>query len=75
VRNIHQALENQKLVIEGTTNIGCEIHNISAEDLWSGRVRRMFFIYLFINDFSFVFLHGNKNKRQGEMTGKVAVVK
>lgn len=39
VRNIHQALENQKLVIEGARNIGCEIPNISAEDLWSRRVR------------------------------------
>jgi len=37
VRNIHQALENQKLVIEGARNIGCEVHNITAEDLWSGK--------------------------------------
>lgn len=75
VRNIHQALENQKLVIEGARNIGCEIPNISAEDLWSGRVRYMFFIYLFNNNFSFRSLHGNKNKRQGKMKGKLAVVK
>ena len=39
VKNIHQALENQKLVIEGAKNIGCDVNNISAEDLWSGKVR------------------------------------
>ena len=38
VKNIHQALENQKLVIEGAQHIGIDVKNISAEDLWSGKV-------------------------------------
>lgn len=39
VKNIHQALENQKLVIEGAQHIGIDMQNIHAEDLWSGKVR------------------------------------
>ena len=35
----------------------------------------MFFIYLFNNNFSFLSLDGNKNKRQGKMKRKLAVVK
>lgn len=38
VRNIHQALENQKLVLEGTQQLGIDVHNVTAEDLWSGKV-------------------------------------
>lgn len=46
VKNIHQALENQTLVIEGARHIGIEVQNISAEDLWSGKVRRrQFWLY------------------------------
>lgn len=37
VKNIHQALENQNLVIQGAQHIGVEVQNISAEDLWSGK--------------------------------------
>lgn len=37
VKNIHQALENQNLVIQGVQNIGVEVQNINAEDLWSGK--------------------------------------
>ncbi|RMX55474.1 hypothetical protein pdam_00013312 [Pocillopora damicornis] len=37
VRNIHQALENQKLVLEGTQQLGIDVHNVTAEDLWSGK--------------------------------------
>ena len=38
VKNIHQALENQNLVIQGAQHSGVEVQNISAEDLWSGKV-------------------------------------
>ena len=38
VKNIHQALENQNLVIEGAQLIGVEVQDINAEDLWSGKV-------------------------------------
>ncbi|XP_078372345.1 uncharacterized protein LOC144656011 isoform X2 [Oculina patagonica] len=38
VKNIHQALENQTLVIAGARHIGIVVQNISAEDLWSGKV-------------------------------------
>lgn len=37
VDNVHDALENQKLVIEGAKNIGCRVKNITAEDLWCGK--------------------------------------
>lgn len=38
VKNIHQALENQSLVVEGAQHLGVEVQNINAEDLWSGKV-------------------------------------
>ncbi|XP_022782514.1 uncharacterized protein LOC111323428 isoform X2 [Stylophora pistillata] len=37
VKNIHQALENQKLVIEGAQQLAIDVQNIKAEDLWSGK--------------------------------------
>ena len=43
VKNIHQALENQNLVIQGAQNIGVEVQNINAEDLWSGKVWAVFY--------------------------------
>lgn len=38
VKNIHQALENQNLVIQGAQHVGVEVQNLNAEDLWSGKV-------------------------------------
>ena len=38
-------------MIQGTKSIGCEVHNISAEDLWSGKVhgKCLLFWYLTIS--------------------------